>query len=58
MVEDLATQLHRLATTPEARQSLGSQARLRMENNFRWDSKGEFLHRLIREHEGARLSSH
>jgi glycosyltransferase involved in cell wall biosynthesis len=57
MVDDLAWQLHRLATSPELRESLGRQARLRLERDFRWESKSGLLHRLILDHQRAVLTS-
>lgn len=51
MVDDMAVHLHRLATSPELRESLGRQARLRVERNFRWESKGALLHQLILDHQ-------
>jgi glycosyltransferase involved in cell wall biosynthesis len=51
MVDDMAMQLYRLATSPELRESLGRQARQRLESGFRWESKGALLHRLIRDHQ-------
>jgi glycosyltransferase involved in cell wall biosynthesis len=54
MSDEMARQLYRLATSPELRASLGQHARLRLERNFRWDSKGALLHALIVDHRHAR----
>jgi glycosyltransferase involved in cell wall biosynthesis len=47
MVDDMATQLHRLATTPELRESLGRSAKLKVERNFRWETKGAWLRKML-----------
>lgn len=57
MVDDLALQLYRLASSPELRESMGRQARLRVESHFRWESKGALLRGLILDHQRSRTAS-
>ena len=51
MIEDFSLALQNLEESPELRQELGRQARLRVETHFRWQHKGDFMAKLFNEME-------
>jgi glycosyltransferase involved in cell wall biosynthesis len=53
MTEAFARELYELASDPEARRRMGANARARLEREFRWDQKADFMASLFKEIEGG-----